>query len=281
MAAYQDHDDPVFRALADGSRRLLLDRLNERSGQTLRELCEGLDRARQSVSKHLDVLEAAELVVTVRRGREKLHYLNPAPIADIGERWIRRYDASRVDALAVLKRSLEEHEMDRPSFVYKTYVRATPETLWRGLTEPEFTRRYWGLELVSDWQVGSPITWVMRDLTIADSEQVVLESDPYRRLAYTWHTMTAEMADSIGIEGEVRERAMAESRSRVTFDIEELGDVVKLTVTHDGFDDDSVVASMVSEGWPQVVSDLKTLLETGEALPRPRERRVAERIGRS
>jgi uncharacterized protein YndB with AHSA1/START domain/DNA-binding transcriptional ArsR family regulator len=275
MAAYQDHDDPVFRALADGSRRLLLDRLNERSGQTLRELCEGLDMARQSVSKHLDILEAAELVVTVRRGREKLHYLNPAPIADIGERWIRRYDASRVDALAVLKRSLEEHEMDRPSFVYKTYVRATPETLWRGLTEPEFTKRYWGLELLSDWQVGSTVTWVMRDLTIADSEQVVLESDPYTRLAYTWHTMTAEMADSIGIQGEVRERVMSESRSKVTFDIEELGEVVKLTVTHDGFDPDSEMVKMITEGWPQVLSELKTLLETGEALPVIRSRRLS------
>jgi uncharacterized protein YndB with AHSA1/START domain len=165
--------------------------------------------------------------------------------------------------------------MDRPSFVYKTYIRATPETLWRGLTEPEFTRRYWGLELLSDWRVGSTITWVMRDLTIADSEQVVLESDPYRRLAYTWHTMTAEMADSIGIEGEVRERAMSESRSKVTFDLEELGDVVKLTVTHDGFDDDSVVAGMVSEGWPQVVSELKTLIETGEALTITRRQRLS------
>ena len=190
MAAYREpEDDPVFRALADRSRRLLLDRLNERSGQTLRELCEGLDMARQSVSKHLDILESAELVATVRRGREKLHYLNPAPIADIGERWIRRYDAGRVDALAVLKRSLEETSMERPSFVYKTYVRTTPQTLWRGLTEPEFTKRYWGTELISDWQVGSTITWVTRDVTIVDAEQVVLEvgSLPAARLHLAHH----------------------------------------------------------------------------------------------
>ena len=95
MAAYRGMDD-VFRALADPSRRQLLDSLNERNGQTLRELCAGLDMARQSVSKHLAVLEAANLVTTVRRGREKLHYLNAAPINEIAERWITRYERDRV-----------------------------------------------------------------------------------------------------------------------------------------------------------------------------------------
>src|SRR6201997_1771657 len=99
--------DEVFRALADASRRRLLDSLNSRNGQTLRELCAGLDMARQSVSKHLAVLEEATLVTTVRRGREKLHYLNAAPISDIAERWISRYDAGRVTALADLKKALE------------------------------------------------------------------------------------------------------------------------------------------------------------------------------
>src|SRR4051794_21928371 len=96
--------DEVFKALADPSRRLLLDRLNASSGQTLRDLCEGLDMARQSVSKHLAVLEAADLVVTVRHGREKLHYLNAAPINEIADRWINHYDQSRVHALTDLKR---------------------------------------------------------------------------------------------------------------------------------------------------------------------------------
>src|SRR5918912_763165 len=104
--------DEVFKALADPSRRQLLDSLNRRHGQTLRELCSGLAMARQSVSKHLAVLEAANLVTTVRRGREKLHYLNPAPINDIGERWITRYDRDRVEALADLKRALEDSPMD-------------------------------------------------------------------------------------------------------------------------------------------------------------------------
>src|SRR6202046_4890165 len=117
--------DDVFKALGDPSRRLLLDSLNERNGQTLRELCAGLDMARQSVSKHLDVLEAANLVTTVRRGREKHHYLNAAPINEIAERWITRYDQDRVGALADLKRALEETPVDKPSFVYTTYIKTT------------------------------------------------------------------------------------------------------------------------------------------------------------
>ncbi len=112
MAAYS-HMDEVFRALADPSRRLLLDSLNERNGQTLRELCSRLDMARQSVSKHLAVLEAANLVTTVRRGREKHHYLNAAPINEIAERWITRYEQDRVHALADLKRALEDTPMEQ------------------------------------------------------------------------------------------------------------------------------------------------------------------------
>src|SRR5918994_924927 len=100
--------DDVFKALADASRRRLLDNLNARSGQSLRELCAGLDMARQSVSKHLGVLESANLVTTVWRGREKLHYLNAAPINAIAERWIDQYHRERVHVLADLKRALEQ-----------------------------------------------------------------------------------------------------------------------------------------------------------------------------
>src|SRR4051794_20562004 len=158
MAAYPTMDD-AFRALADPSRRLLLDRLNERNGQTLRELCAGLDMARQSVSKHLAVLEAANLVTTVRRGREKLHHLNAAPINEIAERWITRYERGRVQALADLKRALEDTPVDRPSFVYTTYIRTTPEQLWQALTDPAFTRRYWNAGFETDWKPGSTMTW--------------------------------------------------------------------------------------------------------------------------
>src|ERR671931_1474184 len=201
MAAYPTVDE-AFRALADPTRRLLLDSLNERNGQTLRELCAGLDMARQSVSKHLAVLEAANLVTTVRRGREKLHYLNAAPINEIGERWITRYEQGRVEALADLKRALEDTPMDRPTFVYTTYIQTTPERLWQALTDPAFTERYWGITFDSDWEAGSPMTWHQRGVTIADPEQVVLESEPYRRLSYTWHAFTPEFAEALDLSDE-------------------------------------------------------------------------------
>src|SRR5437763_3781223 len=196
MAAYPSLDD-VFRALADPSRRRLLDTLNERNGQTLRQLCAGLDMARQSVSKHLAVLEAANLVSAVRRGREKLHYLNPAPIREITERWINHYEQARVHALADLKRALEDPIVDRPSFVYTTYIKTTPERLWQALTDPAFTQRYWGITFDSDWETGSPMTWHQRGVTIADAEQVVLESQPNRRLSYAWHTFTPDLAEAL------------------------------------------------------------------------------------
>jgi len=260
--------DEVFRALSDPSRRRLLDSLHDRNGQTLRELCAGLDMARQYVSKHLAILEDASLVATVRRGREKLHYLNAAPISEIAERWIRRYDQQRVDALSDLRHALEKTEMDRPEFVYTTYIRTTPEQLWRGLTEPAFTRRYWGLALESDWKTGSPVT-VQLDkdgVTIADPAQVVLESDPYRRLAYTWHTFTPQWAAAYSISADQLARFASEPRSRVAFDIEPLGDYVRLTVVHDGFEPGSAVLAGVAQGWPMLMSSLKSLLETGDVL---------------
>ena len=102
-----EHMDLVFRALADESRRALLDSLCAHSGQTLNELCAGLAMSRQAVSKHLAILEEANLVATVKRGREKLHYLNPVPIAEIADRWIRKFERHKVDALIDLKRRLE------------------------------------------------------------------------------------------------------------------------------------------------------------------------------
>jgi DNA-binding transcriptional ArsR family regulator/uncharacterized protein YndB with AHSA1/START domain len=267
MTAYSPADD-VFRALADPSRRVLLDSLNERNGQTLRELCSRLDIARQSVSKHLAVLEAANLVTTVRRGREKLHYLNAAPINEIADRWITRYERDRVHALADLKRALEDTTMERPSFVYTTYIKTTPERLWQALTEPAFTQAYWGITFDTDWTAGSTMTWHQRGVTIADAEQRVVQSDPHRRLSYTWHTITPELADALDFDADTRDRLAAEPRSTVTFDIEPYSDdQVKLTVVHDGLEPGGLMGTLISEGWPRVVATLKTLLETGAPLP--------------
>ena len=102
--------DEVFKALADASRRTLLDRLHDKNGQTLNELCEGLDMTRQAVTKHLVILEEANLVTTLKHGREKLHYLNPVPIHQIGERWIRKFERGKLVALSELKRQLEKRD---------------------------------------------------------------------------------------------------------------------------------------------------------------------------
>ncbi len=259
--------DEIFRALADPSRRELLDRLNERSGQTLRELCEGLAMARQSVSKHLAILEAAGLVTTAWRGREKLHHLNAAPVNAIAERWIGRYARERVRALDDLKQALEGNAMGDNDFVYQTYIRTTPDQLWQALTDPAFTSRYWGVTFKTDWRTGSPITWEMKGVIMDDPEQVILESDPYTRLSYTWHTITPEFAEAVGVTEDVFAKISAERRSKVTFDIEPAGSVVKLTVTHGDFEPGSMLRTMVSDGWAHLLSNLKTLLETGEPLP--------------
>jgi DNA-binding transcriptional ArsR family regulator/uncharacterized protein YndB with AHSA1/START domain len=277
--------DAVFRALSDPGRRRLLDRLNERNGLTLTELCADMGMTRQSVSKHLDVLETAGLVTPLRRGREKLHYLNAAPINDIADRWIHTYDRTRAEALSDLKTALEATPMSTTTstettkdttFVYTTYIHATPEKVWQGLTDPAFTARYWrhpsagGVELRTDWKKGSTydVTYQESGLRVSDPDQVILESDPFRRLAYTWHTFTPDWAAAHGIDDALRAEWAAEPRSKVAFDIEDAGrGVVKLTVVHDGFEPGSAVLQGVSGGWPAVVSALKTLLETGSALP--------------
>lgn len=152
--------------------------------------------------------------------------------------------------------------MDKPTFVYTSYIKTTPEQLWRALTEPAFTSRYWSTTFETDWEVGSRMTWVNHGVTIADDAQVVLEADPFRRLSYTWHTMTPELGARFSFDDDLIERTAAEPRSKATFEIEALDGEVRLTVTHDGFEPGSAMFGLISGGWPHVISDLKTLLET-------------------
>ena len=257
--------DAVFRALADPNRRELLDRLNARNGQTLRELCAGLEMTRQSVSKHLAILEQANLVSTRTQGREKFHYLNPVPINAIAERWMTRFDRQRAGALTDLKNALEQPNMEN-TFVYVTYIRTTPEQLWTALTDPAFTSQYWGVTFDTDWQVGSPMAWRLGDVVMERDDQRVLEADPPRKLSFTWHALTENFLASFGDTPEWNAAASAEPLSKVTFDIEPAGSVVKLTVTHDGFEPGSVILEAVSGGWLPLLSSLKSLLETGKAL---------------
>lgn len=249
-----DEDDATFKALADPTRRAMLDRLRERNGQTLGELCGPLAMARQSATQHLGVLEAASLVTVVRRGRERLHYLNPVPLWAIQERWIDRFERPRLRALSAIKHQAEEPTMtERPDYVYVTYIESSPERVWQALTDADLTARYWGHANVSNWQPGS--SWEHQRVDgsgIADVVGTVLDSVPPRRLTITF--------DAPGT-------TPPQGPSRVTFEIEPYHEIVRLTVTHENLPDDDALQA-ISAGWPAVCANLKSLLETGHVLPR-------------
>jgi uncharacterized protein YndB with AHSA1/START domain/DNA-binding transcriptional ArsR family regulator len=246
--------DEVFKALADPTRRLLLDRLREQNGQTLRELCERLDMARQSATQHLDVLAQANLVTVVRRGRERLHYLNPVPIHEIEERWISGFDKARMRLISEIKIQAEEYAMTEgtvPSYVYVTYIRASAEQVWQALTDADVTTRYWGHANVSDWQPGS--TWEHRRVDGSGKVDVVgkvVDTEPPTRLVITFEDSLDESRDP----------------SVVTFLVEPHQDIVRLTVTHENLPNREMLNG-ISSGWPAVLANLKSLLETGDVLP--------------
>ena len=249
--------DAVFKALADPTRRLLMDRLREHDGQTLGELCGHLEMTRQSVTQHLDVLVRAHLVAAVRRGRERLHYLNAAPLHEIEQRWISNFDKPRLYALSAIKDQAEEYAMTEsatsvPTYVYVTYIRASAEQVWRALTDADVTARYWGHANVSDWEPGS--RWEHRRADGSGRVDLVgrvLETEPPTRLVITF----GESADE------------PDNASVVTFLIEAHHDIVRLTVTHENLADPTALLA-ISHGWPAVLANLKSLLETGEVLPR-------------
>ncbi|QLH27456.1 metalloregulator ArsR/SmtB family transcription factor [Streptomyces sp. Rer75] len=245
--------DKVFKALADQTRRYLLDRLHERGGQTLGELCERLAMTRQSATQHLAVLEDANLVSVVRRGREKLHYLNPVPLHEVQERWIDKFERPRLRALGAVKRQAEDAMAERPTYSYVIYIESTPEKVWHALTDADLTAAYWGHSNVSDWQPGS--AWEHRRTDgsgIADVVGTVVESVPPERLVTTWAAPGAEPAGG---------------PSRVTFEIEPHEEIVRLTVTHENLADEAE-REEAAGGWAAVLSNLKSLLETGSPLPR-------------
>jgi len=250
--------DPVFKALADPTRRLLLDRLREQNGQTLGELCARVEMTRQSVTQHLDQLVDANLVSVVRRGRERLHYLNPAPIHEIEERWISGFDRPRLEAISAIRHQAEEYAMNDalvtatvPSYVYVTYIQASAEQVWKALTDADLTAQYWGHRNTSDWQVGSAWEHQRLDGSGNDVVGTVLEAEPPRRLVVTFEDSPHE------------ERP--KGPSRVVFDIEQDQDIVRLTVTHENLPNVEMLNG-ISSGWPAVLANLKSLLETGSVL---------------
>jgi uncharacterized protein YndB with AHSA1/START domain len=256
--------DAVFKALADPTRRRLLDMLFRRDGQTLGQLERRLDMTRFGVMKHLRVLEDARLVVTKRRGREKLHFLNAVPIRQIHDRWIDKYAAPMAAMLTTLKKTLEEDVMEK---VYEIYIKTTPERLWEAITDPALRAKYsFGVATYSDWKTGSRYqarttdAAVMTDIDIADGE--ILEVNPPRRLVQTFRALWSDAAK-------------AEGYSRVTWEIEPVGDSCRLTVTHDQLRADA--NPELYGGWPMILSGLKTLLETGEMLTTPGSQRYVLR----
>ena len=259
-----EHEDALFRALADPSRRLLLDRLFERDGQTLGELDAALPQmTRIAVMKHLRVLERASLVISHRSGRRRLHYLNPVPIRRLHDRWLDKFRTRAADVLLTLQSLTEATTMatdagrdDRPIQVSQVFIRATPETVWRAITESEFTRRYYyGSSVESEWNAGSAYRYAIDGSDVIVG--TILEADPPRRLVMTFD---ARWDDDVA----------ADPPSRLTWEIEEhsAAGVTKVTTIHDGFASRTATFESVAGGAPFILSALKSLLETGEPLVR-------------
>jgi uncharacterized protein YndB with AHSA1/START domain len=244
--------DEVFKALADSTRRGLLDELYREDGQTLGALEQRLPMTRFGVMKHLRVLEEAGLITTKRRGREKLHFLNPVPIRLVHDRWVSKYAEPWAATLTGLKNRIEAAEMEK---VFEIYIKTSPERLWEAITDSEMRSQYtFGVGVSTDWTPGSHYEAVHSRAGMAISSGENLEVDPPRRLVQSFNALWSEDVKS-------------EGTSRVTWEIEPVGDSCRLTVTHDQMREGA--NSEIYGGWPMILSGLKTLLETGEKLTTP------------
>jgi uncharacterized protein YndB with AHSA1/START domain len=241
--------DLIFKALADPARRTLLDALFLKDGQSLGALERLLPMTRFGVMKHLRLLEQAGLIATRRRGREKLHFLNTVPIRLIHDRWVSKYAALWAGALSDLKTSLER-TMEK---IFEIYIKTTPERLWQAITDKEMRRQYnFGVAVTSTWAEGSRYEAVGGESLIFEGEN--LSVDPPRRLVQSYRALWGNDVKS-------------EGTSRVTWEIEPVGDSCLLKVTHDELREGA--NAQLFGGWPMVLSGIKTLLETGELLTTP------------
>jgi uncharacterized protein YndB with AHSA1/START domain/DNA-binding transcriptional ArsR family regulator len=245
--------DAVFKALSDPTRRQLLDTLRDRGGLTLTELEQGLGMTRFGVMKHLRVLEAANLVVTRRDGRFKHHYLNALPLQEVADRWMAPYGKPLARFALDVKNALEGRQpmADKPDFVLATYIRTTPAALWDAIVNPEKTTQYYyGGRVQADLRVGGRFYYLDPNGEVnLDGE--IIEIDPPKKLVTTFKATWSPP------EGQV---------TRVMYEIEQLGDTCKLTLTH--YDAAKAMAG-VETGWPLILSGLKTWLETGKSLDVP------------
>ncbi len=268
--------DEVFKALADPTRRGLLDELFKQDGQTLSALEARIGMTRFGVMKHLAVLERAGLVTTQRRGREKLHFLNPVPIRLVHDRWVSKYAEPWAAALSALKTDLEDETMSAVktvswaqgtapvadgTAVFEVFIKTTPERLWKAITDPQERAKYsFGVAVDSDWTEGSGYSsGIPGVVDIASGENVTV--DPPRLLVQSFNAL---WSDDVKAQG----------TTRVTWEIEPVGSSCRLTVTHDQLPADA--NSELYGGWPMILSGLKTLLETGELLDTPGSLRYAQ-----
>jgi uncharacterized protein YndB with AHSA1/START domain len=251
IVTYYRSVDEVFRALADPTRRSLLDELFRQDGQTLHALEGRFDISRFGVMKHLRLLEDAGLVVTKRRGREKLHFLNPVPIRLVHDRWVSKYAEPWAATLSGLKQHLES-SMEK---VFEIYIRTTPDRLWEAITDPEIRKRYnFGAGVTSDWTPGSRFEMGHPGAGGLLGQGENLEVDPPHRLV---QSMVALWSDEVRSEG----------TTRITWEIEQVADSCRLTVTHDQMREGA--NAQLYGGWPMILSGLKTWLETGQLLTTP------------
>jgi DNA-binding transcriptional ArsR family regulator/uncharacterized protein YndB with AHSA1/START domain len=245
--------DAIFKALSDPTRRQLLDTLRDRGGLTLTELEQGLGMTRFGVMKHLKVLEAANLVVTRRDGRFKYHYLNALPIQEVADRWMAPYGKPLARFALDVKNALEGRQpmADKPDFVLATYIRTTPAALWDAIVNPEKTKQYYyGGRVQPDLRIGGRFYYLDPNGEMNLDGEIV-EIDPPKKLVTTFKATWSPP------EGQV---------TRVMYEIEQMGDTCKLTLTH--YDAAKAMAG-VETGWPLILSGLKTWLETGKSLDVP------------
>jgi uncharacterized protein YndB with AHSA1/START domain len=245
--------DTVFKALADPSRRELLDRLFRRNGQTLLELSAGLEMTRFGVMNHLAILEGAGLMTTEKVGREKHHYLNPVPIRLVYERWVSKYAAQFAAALTQLKHTLEGPMQGETVQRYEVYVRGTPERVWRAITDAQLSRQVpYFFEVQSSFRVGEPIRWVSESGDPA-VEGVILELNAPHLLAHTWTACYDPSA--------------CHETSRVTWRLQQRGKLTTVVVEHDVTGAPLTAAQIAVDGWSFILSGIKTLVETGKPIP--------------
>jgi len=251
MVTYYLSVDDVFKALADPTRRSLLDELFKQDGQTLGALeARFPGMTRFGVMKHLKVLEGAHLVVTRRRGREKLHFLNVVPIRLVHDRWVSKYAEPWAAHLSELKQGLEKKTMEK---IYEIYIKTTPQALWKAIIDTEMRRKWnFGAIVTSDFTPGSRFEGRGGGQLILEGENI--EVDPPRRLVQNFRALWSE-------------EAKAEGTSRVTYEIEQIRDSCLLKITHNQLREGA--NAQLYGGWPMALSGLKTLLETGEMLTTP------------